>query len=104
MAYKMPKVEIGDVVCWHIDAAPSPEHAHAATVTGIHPEHVDLSVLMPGRNPAVRTSVRHVSDPRLKDIDPKFRLDSGGWDYSPMMKRLMAVEAALGDLSKSRSK
>lgn len=103
--FKMPKVDIGDTVLWHIEGEPGEQNAHAAIVTKVYPEHLDVFVMMPGRNGVARFDVRHVQDPFLVDNkNPITKKESGGWSLSPTMKRLAAVEAALQDLAKSRSK
>lgn len=103
MSYSMPKVQVGDPVCWHVDAAAGDQYANAAIVTAVHPEHIDVIVFMSNRNPVPRTSVRHVDDPKLNEIDKQFRLEQGGWDYSPFHKRVQAMEGALSDRKQSRN-
>jgi hypothetical protein len=97
--YECPKIEKGDVVLWYPNGVPIEANARAAICVGVSGATVDLMVNETRRS-VYKDCVRHVSDP---DMDAqKVNRTFGGWDYSPLMKRLMAVESALSDLVKSR--
>lgn len=102
--YSMPKVDIGDLVVWHIEGEPNCS-AQAAIVTAIHPQHLDLTVFVPSGSPILKTSVRHIKDPFLVESkNPRAKRENGGWDYSPQTKRLMFLEGMVSDLTKSPRK
>lgn len=99
--YSPPPLEKGDVVLWYPEARKEEHHACPALVNYVAGNTVGLTAYRGGARPLFVDYCRHVDDPFLKDCD-KALLDAGGWDYSPMMKRLMAVESALKDRPTSK--
>lgn len=92
----MPHAEIGDMVIWYPDgvrANNNEEMAHAAIVTKIGYETLNLNVCSPSSyNFMIRDGVRHLDDP--KAVHPDLR-SQGGWDYTPAHKRLKFMERRL---------
>jgi hypothetical protein len=94
--FTMPHVEIGDMVIWYPDgvrANNSEEMAHAAIVTKIGYDSLNLNVCSPSSyNFMIRDGVRHLDDP--KAVHPDLR-SQGGWDFTPATKRLKLMEKRL---------
>lgn len=90
--YVMPKVDVSDIVNW-FDSGDTSSPGHAAVVTHVNPETIDLRLITGTMITSVYKSVRHVSDQRLKINE--FNRQNGGWDYTPAMRRLMDVETVL---------
>ncbi len=84
-------VAVGDPVLWYLDGdaklGPCP-----AVVTGIGPG-LCLNILSKDSfNMRIRDGVPHVSDPRCGSDHMR---DAGGWDFSPLARRLAALEEAV---------
>lgn len=94
----MPSIDVSDIVLWY-DAGDVNSDGNAAIVTAVNAFNVDLRVLNTGTvSGTYRRGVRHVTDPKLKQNE--FCRQEGGWEYSPSMKRLMAMEARLAAVEK----
>lgn len=102
--YKLPPISAGDIVTWYPDGEKIEANGLVAICAQVQGESVLLKVIEPGRsNFLVKECVRHVTHPFLQEHRNHKTL-YGAWDYSPQMKRLMALEAALSDLTKSKGK
>lgn len=91
----MPPLEKGDTVLWYPNADAVEGNAQPAICVQVEGDTAVLNIMPPGGrmfNP--RDCVRHISDPWLVE-HPKHKLEQGGWDYSPLMKRLQELESAL---------
>jgi hypothetical protein len=88
----MHKIEKGDIVFWYPDADPILENAVPAIVVQVEGKTVCLNLMETNRVQFTRKDgVRHISDPWYTD-NPKHKGFYGGWDYSPLMKRVMTLE------------
>lgn len=100
--YKMPKIEKGDPVLWHAGGDVTQTSGDPGIVICVHPEMVDIATLVNGSNVRVKHSVRHVSDPRFTVNRNPHTVEMGGWDYSPLMKRLVQLEGAILEPKKGK--
>jgi hypothetical protein len=83
MGFRMPAVEIGQIVLWyaHADTNVPPL---AGLVTQVNPGNVHLNCAdVKTYNFLVRDGVKHVNDPSLRETERK---EQGGWDYTPRDK------------------
>jgi len=88
----IPKVQIGDLVHWY-PYGDRHQKPMAAIVTDCGGQSLALNILGPDtQNFRIRDGVPHMSDPRCGGEHVR---ESGGWDLSPLMKRLEALEAAV---------
>jgi hypothetical protein len=85
---RMPFVELNMSVLWYPDGD-SRQQPHPAFVTAVGHDSVCVNIMAHNSyNFLIRDGVRHVSDPRIKDAE---RRESGAWDYTPFVKRLLAL-------------
>lgn len=101
MAFKMPPVEVGEVVLFYPDGDkkndPSP-----AVVTHIGEQALALAAIVQDtQNLNPLYGVRHVADPSLVKADVR---SHGAWDYGPVHKELRELKKALSDLAELRRK
>jgi hypothetical protein len=88
--YVMPEAQVGDQVLWYDRA----DQHHAPSFgfiikTGTR----SVEIVVYGTNePVWKWSVRHMSDPQLKTNEHV--RENGGWDFTPMWKRLRELETA----------
>ncbi len=95
--HKVPETDLGQMVYWYPHGAKT-NSPHAAFVTKRGHDSVCLAILHPNsHNFTIRDGVRHVSDPRVKQVE---FLESGGWDHTPATLRLQKLEEIVARLSK----
>ncbi len=98
--YKMPLVELGEVVLYFEGGVKS--RPQAAIVSQVDGNSVVLNILLPNSyNFKIRDGVRHMDDPRTKDSE---KIENGLWDYTPFGKacRRMLTERSLAKSEPSR--
>jgi len=92
----MPFVRVGDSVCWY-HAAETSRQPILGTCLLVHEKVVSMLCYSSNKGVYFRESVRHVTDPALKD-NPHVR-ENGGWDFSDshkeLQRRLKMIEARL---------
>lgn len=96
-----PPVDRADTVIWYPDAKRGEDHGFPAVINYQAGNTVGLTAYRGGQRPMFVDYCRHVDDPWLNEGDAD-RKDAGAWEYSPMLKRLLAVESALQDLTSSK--
>lgn len=89
--YVMPDVSVGETVLFYTDADATREGI-PMVVLSLGGEAI-AGMLQSLDSVRMRDSVRHVSDPKLKE-KPRMR-EYGSWDYGPVGERLRAVESTL---------
>lgn len=70
---------------------------HIGFVTKLGHDSVCLSILHPNNhNFMIRDGVRHVSDPRTRQVE---LAEQGAWEHTPATLRLQKLEEIVGKLS-----
>lgn len=94
--FKMPAIELGDVVFWFPGGSESAD-PHVAMVTKVGAETIHLNVFATNTyNLLLRDGVRHLTDPNAKRFETS---ENGAWDYTPRHKRLLKMEAQINALA-----
>lgn len=76
--FKMPAVELGDTVFWHLDGDDSVSPT-AAIVTELGEQGISLAIVPPGTyNVQPRSGVPHCDDPRVRQM---LDHDVGCWQH-----------------------
>ena len=95
--FKMPKVRVGDQVCWR-PGQEADREPRIAFVTAVGEHSLDLTVIEGGlHNLMARSSVRHRTDPRLKAEEIE---ENGIWEESPQLKQMAAMAKEIEDLKR----
>lgn len=91
-------VNPGEPVLWYPDADEHQEPVPAFVTRVGHGSILSVAILGPGyHNFMVREGVRHLRDPRAKDVEKR---ESGAWDYGWLHKRLQHVHNSMRELWK----
>ena len=93
--YKMPSVQVGDIVFWYPDGArtlaPFP-----AIVTVVGQSAINVNVFSQHQyNTRPQDGVRHIDDPLARDVELR---EQGAWDYIPQHKKLLELHAQVEEL------
>ena len=84
--WKMPDVELGDIVFWSWN---SESEKSSAIVTRVGTRTIAVSIIVDSMHDFVlRGGVRHVEDPHLQK-NPQH--DAGCWQHKPRHKRIEAL-------------
>lgn len=93
--WKMPAVELGEVILWYPDGSPA-DHAMPAIVTRVGMSSVDLAIIS-GESCSLThlQEVRHLRDPgRTESTAP------GVWGWGPHRLQLEVLRAEIAELRK----
>lgn len=90
-AYKMPSVKLGQIVNFFVLNRGSGARPIACVVHEVSAETVWLKSLGDKAN---YDSVRHLSDPKLENVNQR---DNGGWDYTDDHKELIIDRKILSE-------
>lgn len=93
----LPSVQVGDHVYWYPGGQTSEEpYAAVVTAVGLGGQTLNLNLFDPlSYNLRIRDGVRHVSDPRCREVE--FR-EQGCWDLTPREKEYRALKRQVQEL------
>lgn len=100
--YKQPEVALGDSVYWYHDPSSLSEPVLGWICRRPGSQTVSVLVFAPNVGFLEKPSVRHVTDPGLRN-NPSWR-QWGCWDYSEHTKRLNKMTASAFDMIASSEK
>lgn len=97
--YRMPSVELGDMVYWY--PAGNTNDPTSAVVTRLGHDNLNMNLFTPASySMPIRDGVRHVSDPN-NSVEANIE---GRWDFTPKHKRLEQLEARVTQLLEDLAK
>lgn len=93
--FVMPEARIGDLVHW-FPGGDQGQTPHPAFVAESYRDNLTLLVMNGDlHNFLIRDSVRHVSDPKVRE---DWAFEFGAWDYSPQHLERLALVAKVAEL------